>query len=73
MEREMTTPELTIHRGSHQIGGCCTEIASGGEIILIDLGANLPDSDMLISDDALITKVFDGRPTATTTAFTKRY
>ena len=70
MEREMTTPELTIHRGSHQIGGCCT---SGGEIILIDLGANLPDSDMLISDDALITKVFDGRPTATTTAFTKRY
>lgn len=35
--------DLTIHRGSHQIGGSCTEITSGGERILIDLGANLPD------------------------------
>lgn len=56
--------ELTIHRGSHQIGGCCTEITSGGERILIDLGANLPDSDAPISDDALISRVFDGRPAA---------
>lgn len=56
--------DLIIHRGSHQIGGCCTEITSGGERILIDLGANLPDSDAPISDDVLISKVFDGRPTA---------
>lgn len=28
--------DLTIHRGSHQIGGCCTEITCGGERILID-------------------------------------
>lgn len=33
--------ELTIHRGSHQIGGCCTEISAGGHRILIDFGANL--------------------------------
>lgn len=41
--------DLTILRGSHQIGGCCTEIISGGERILIDLGANLPDADAPIS------------------------
>ena len=22
--------ELTIHRGTHQIGGCCTELTCGG-------------------------------------------
>lgn len=56
--------ELTIHRGSHQIGGCCTELTCGGERILIDLGANLPDSDAPIRDDELVAKVFDGRPAA---------
>lgn len=56
--------ELTIHRGSHHIGGCCTEITCGGERILIDLGANLPDSDAPIRDDELLAKVFDGRPAA---------
>lgn len=56
--------KLTIHRGTHQIGGCCTEINCDGERILIDLGANLPDSDAPIQDDELIAKVFDGRPAA---------
>lgn len=56
--------ELIIHRGSHQIGGCCTEINCNGERILIDLGASLPDSDSPIKDDELIAKVFDGRPAA---------
>ena len=54
--------ELTIYRGTHQIGGCCTEIIADGERILIDLGANLPDSDAPIRDDELIAKAFDGRP-----------
>lgn len=41
----------------------CTEILSGGERILIDLGANLLDTNGLISDDELLFfKVFDGRP-----------
>lgn len=49
--------------GPHQIGGGCTEILSGGERILIDLGANLLDTNGLISDDELLFfKVFDGRP-----------
>lgn len=55
---------LTIYRGTHNIGGCCTEISCGGERILIDLGSNLPDSDALIRDDELLEKVFDGRPAA---------
>ena len=37
--------KITIHRGAHQIGGCITEIKSGNAKILIDLGANLPDSE----------------------------
>lgn len=56
--------ELTIYRGTHQIGGCCTEINCDEERILIDLGANLPDCDSPIQDDELISKVFDGRPAA---------
>ena len=55
---------LTIYRGTHQIGGCCTELACKGERVLIDLGANLPDSDTPIRDDELAAKVFDGRPAA---------
>ena len=53
---------LKIYRGAGQIGGCCTEITSGGERVLIDFGANLPDTDALISDDKLVSQVFDGRP-----------
>ena len=37
--------EIIIHRGAHQIGGCITEIKSDNAKILIDLGANLPDSN----------------------------
>lgn len=55
---------VTIYRGTHQIGGCCTELACKGERVLIDLGANLPDSDTPIRDDELAAKVFDGRPAA---------
>ena len=34
---------LTIHRGSHEIGGTCIELESrGGTRIVLDLGAPLP-------------------------------
>lgn len=32
---------VIIHRGSHQIGGCCTEIATDTSRILIDFGSEL--------------------------------
>jgi len=55
---------LTIYRGTHQIGGCCTEISAGGRRVLLDLGANLPGSDETapIKDEDLIARVLDGRP-----------
>ena len=56
-------PKLTIHRGSHQIGGCCTEITCGGERILIDFGANLPGTDgsARTKDEEMVQKVFGAR------------
>lgn len=32
---------ITIYRGTHQIGGCVTEIQAGGSRIIIDFGSNL--------------------------------
>lgn len=54
---------IKFHRGSQQIGGCCTELCCGDEKVLIDLGANLPgtDDECPISDEQLIRSVFDGR------------
>jgi ribonuclease J len=34
--------KLTIHRGTNQIGGCITEIESGGYRVFIDFGEQLP-------------------------------
>ena len=35
--------KVTIHRGTHQIGGCITQIESNsGTKIIIDIGENLP-------------------------------
>lgn len=58
--------ELIIHRGTHQIGGCCTELSVNGNRILIDFGASLPGSESSapLSDQKLAEKVFDGRPAA---------
>lgn len=56
--------ELKIYRGADQIGGGCIEIAAGGERILIDFGANLPDADesAAVKDAEMKATVFDGRP-----------
>jgi ribonuclease J len=37
--------KIIIHRGSHQIGGCCTEISTDKTRILVDYGASLPGGD----------------------------
>lgn len=38
--------EVIVHRGTHQIGGCVTEICSNnGTRIAIDIGENLPTID----------------------------
>src|SRR5215469_831640 len=37
--------KITIHRGTHQIGGCITEIESNGYKIFIDFGEQLPGNE----------------------------
>lgn len=56
--------KITIYRGSHQIGGCATEISTGKHRVIIDFGANLPDNDNedVMTDEDLTETVFDGRP-----------
>ena len=45
--------QIIIHRGTHQIGGCATEIRTGNTRILIDFGAELPDAEGNVSLDML--------------------
>lgn len=59
---EQSKNKITIFRGSHQIGGCATEVCTEKHRIVIDFGANLPDSDNAdMSDEELVGAVFDGR------------
>lgn len=53
-------PGITIYRGTHQIGGCVTEIEAGSERIIIDFGANLPGNKAVnvMSDEEIVEKVF---------------
>jgi len=37
--------KLTIHRGTHEIGGTCVELATENTRILIDIGLPLVDED----------------------------
>ena len=56
---------ITIHRGTNQIGGCITEIQSAkGDKILIDFGHNLPEGDKPAQDkydeDENVLKLLEG-------------
>ncbi len=54
---------ITIHRGTHQIGGCATEICSGDTRIVIDMGSELPCADGTAPRKTLsISGVTDGAP-----------
>lgn len=59
-----TQNKIVIYRGSHQIGGCATEISTERHRVIIDFGANLPDNDNedVMTDRELTETVFDGRP-----------
>lgn len=53
--------KIKIYRGTHQIGGCATEIRTEKHRVVIDFGANLPDSCQkeALSDEELLKAVFD--------------
>jgi len=44
----IVSPELTIHRGTHEIGGSCVELCSdsGNTRLIIDIGLPLVNADM---------------------------
>ena len=44
---------IIIHRGTHQIGGCVTEIRTDNTRIFIDMGSELPDEDGNIPEETL--------------------
>lgn len=54
--------QITIHRGTHQIGGCITEIKTAQARIMIDIGAELPRSDKIESVPLKIDGVTQGMP-----------
>jgi ribonuclease J len=41
---------VTIHRGTKQIGGCVTEIATGSTKVFIDIGHNLPGQEAALPE-----------------------
>ena len=45
MGSRATDMELTIYRGTHEIGGNCVEIRSGSSRIVLDIGIPLFDAD----------------------------
>lgn len=56
---EQSKNSVTIFRGSHQIGGCATEIKTGEHRVLIDLGASLPGTENAgVSDEELLKMAF---------------
>ena len=55
--------EIRIYRGTHQIGGCVTEITSGSTRIFIDFGSELPGPDGEQKEETLsVPGVTEGEP-----------
>lgn len=56
--------KITIYRGSHQIGGCITEIKTEKHRIIIDFGSNLPGAEKnnTMTDAQLQDIIFNGTP-----------
>lgn len=55
--------KLTIHRGTHQIGGCTTEISTANTRIFIDFGSELPGPDREVREETLsIPGLTEGKP-----------
>jgi ribonuclease J len=55
--------EIIVHRGTHQIGGCITEIKSSkGTRIAIDIGENLPTMDGRKLPEVKVEGLTEGSP-----------
>ena len=54
--------QIKIYRGTHQIGGCVTEIKTARARIIIDMGAELPSAEKTQSQPLEIEGVTQGKP-----------
>ena len=54
--------EIIIHRGTHQIGGCVTEIKSKNTRVIIDMGSELPSAEPSDKPELSIEGVTKGNP-----------
>ena len=54
--------QIKVHRGTHQVGGCITEIKTAKARIIIDMGAELPTADKSENKELLIEGVTTGNP-----------
>ncbi len=54
--------QIKIYRGTHQIGGCVTEIRTATARIIIDMGENLPSADYSFQRQLEIDGVTKGMP-----------
>lgn len=48
------TMKIIVHRGTHQIGGCITEIVTEQARVFIDMGSELPDEEGNIPSETLL-------------------
>lgn len=65
---------LVIHRGTHQIGGCITEITSGDTRIFVDMGSELPGADGVSPRETMnIPGVTEGDPRCDGVFFTHNH
>ena len=51
---------VTVHRGTHQIGGCVTDLRTKTTRILIDLGSPLPGPEGTVPEENLFERM-DGK------------
>ncbi|MCL2484549.1 MAG: MBL fold metallo-hydrolase [Endomicrobia bacterium] len=54
--------KIKIHRGTHQIGGCITEIKTAKARIIIDIGSELPTAEKKKDTGIAIEGVTTGKP-----------
>ena len=54
--------QIKVHRGTHQIGGCITEIKTAKDRIIIDIGSELPTAETKENTDFRIEGVTAGTP-----------
>ena len=54
--------QIKIYRGTHQIGGCVTEIRTANARIIIDIGEELPSADCKAKQAFKIDDVTNGTP-----------